>query len=578
MALNLDSLGLSAKVTAEGISAPDYQTILSTLISYFQQIYGSDAYLEPDSKDGQMVALVALAIHDANNTAISVYRSFSPSTALDDALTSNVKINGITRRAATNSTVDELIEGEAGTLITNGSVKDANGIIWNLPAQVTIGIDGTVIATATCSVAGAVAAPAGSVNKINTPTRGWVSVTNPQAATVGVAAETNAELRVRQSQSVALPSLTQFEAVDGAIANISGVTRHKLYENDTDTTDANGLPPHSIAAIVEGGDATVIANSIRGVKGQGVTPYGSTVIVVPDKYGNPHPVGFSRPVDVPIYVKITIEPLTGYTSQVGEEIKAAVSAYINSLAIGASVLLSRVYSPANLGVVSGGNARYYDITELLIGTSAGGVADVVGEWVGRSRRVATPVTGIYFSWDTERVGWDQGIWQGPYDPNDGFIDLSDEIYRLILKVKVAINNWDGQNDSLPSILDAALAGSGIRMAIVDNQDMSISIWILGDPSVALSEIDRLILDSAVNKGPFIALPAGYVPSRYDINPIDQVNSELWWAIQNGYMTVKAAGVRVREIETVSDGYQFFGFDIENDYIAGFDRGSWGERF
>ncbi|HHL1648534.1 TPA: baseplate J/gp47 family protein, partial [Klebsiella pneumoniae] len=216
----------------------------------------------------------------------------------------------------TNSTVDELIEGEAGTLITNGSVKDANGIIWNLPAQVTIGIDGTVIATATCSVAGAVAATAGSVNKINTPTRGWVSVTNPQAATVGVVAETNAELRVRQSQSVALPSLTPFEAVDGAIANISGVTRHKLYENDTDTTDTNGLPPHSIAAIVEGGDAAVIANSIRGVKGQGVTPYGSTVIVVPDKYGNPHPVGFSRPVDVPIYVKITIEPLTGYTSQV----------------------------------------------------------------------------------------------------------------------------------------------------------------------------------------------------------------------------------------------------------------------
>ncbi|PAM38651.1 hypothetical protein CEJ64_23140, partial [Acinetobacter baumannii] len=107
------------------------------------------------------------------------------------------------------------------------------------------------------------------------------------------------------------------------------------------------------------------------------------------------------------------------------------------------------------------------------------------------------------------------------------------------------------------MLDTALAGSGIRMAIVDNQDMSISIWILGDPSVALSEIDRLILDSAVNKGPFIALPAGYVPSRYDINPIDQVNSELWWAIQNGYMTVNAAGVRVSEIENVSDDYPFF---------------------
>lgn len=374
MSLDLDTLGLSATVTAEGISAPEYQTVLDTITGYFQQIYGSDSYIDPDSKDGQMVALVALAIHDANNTAITVYRSFSPSTALNDALTSNVKINGISRRASTNSTVDELLVGEPGTIITNGSVKDTNGIIWDFPAQVVIGIDGTAIATATCATPGAVAALAGSVNKINTPTRGWVSAINPLAATVGVAAETNAELRVRQSQSVALPSVTPFEAVDGAIANIDGVTRHKLYENDQNTPDANGLPPHSIAAIVEGGDATVIANTLRGVKGQGSTPFGSTVIIVPDKYGSPHPVGFSRPVDVPVFVKITISPLTGYTSQVGDEIKAAVAAYINSLAIGASVLLSRIYSPANLGVVSGGNSRYYDITELLIGTSSAGVA------------------------------------------------------------------------------------------------------------------------------------------------------------------------------------------------------------
>ncbi|UPJ02406.1 DUF2612 domain-containing protein [Klebsiella pneumoniae] len=156
----------------------------------------------------------------------------------------------------------------------------------------------------------------------------------------------------------------------------------------------------------------------------------------------------------------------------------------------------------------------------------------MGEWVGRSRRVATPVTGIYFFRGTPSgLAGTRGSGRAHMTQTTVFIDLSDEIYRLMLKVKVAINNWDGQNDSLPPILDTALAGSGIRMAIVDNQDMSISIWILGDPSVALSEIDRLILDSAVNKGPFIALPAGYVPSRYDINPIDQVNSELWWAIQ-----------------------------------------------
>lgn len=374
MSLDLDTLGLSATVTAEGISAPDYQTVLDTITGYFQQIYGSDAYLDPDSKDGQMVALVALAIHDANNTAISVYRSFSPATALGDALTSNVKINGITRRAATNSTVDLLLTGTVGTTITNGSVRDTNSVVWNLPATVVIGTDGTVVATATCANSGAVAAVAGSVNGINTPTRGWASVTNPLAATVGVAAETDAELRVRQSQSVALASLTPFDAVDGAIANVEGVTRHKLFENDTEVTDVNGLPAHSISAVVEGGDATVIANTIRSVKGQGVSTFGMTAVVVTDRYGNPYTIRFSRPVDVPVFVSITLRALTGYTSDVGDEMKAAVASYINSLAIGDSVLLSRVYSPANLGVVSGGNARYYDIMELLIGRSADSVA------------------------------------------------------------------------------------------------------------------------------------------------------------------------------------------------------------
>ncbi|EAO2755455.1 baseplate J/gp47 family protein [Salmonella enterica] len=374
MALNLDTLGLSATVTAEGISAPDYQTILDTLTSYFQQIYGSDAYLEPDSKDGQMVALVALAVHDANNTAISVYNCFSPVTGYGAALTSNVKINGIARKGATNSTVDLLLTGTAGTTITNGTVKDTNNVIWRLPASVVIGVDGTVTVTAICSNSGAVAALAGTITTINTPTRGWTSVTNPAAATVGAPAETDAELRIRQGQSVAIPSITPFEGVDGAIANIAGVTRHKLYENDTGKTDGNGLPPHSISAIVDGGDVTEIARTIRGNKGQGVRTWGKTSVTVPDRYGNPHIISFSRPTDVPVYGKITLKVFAGYTSQIGVQIQQAVADYINRLMIGDQVLLSRIYSPANLGVVSGGNARYYDIQELLIGKSPEAVA------------------------------------------------------------------------------------------------------------------------------------------------------------------------------------------------------------
>lgn len=393
MALNLDTLGLSATVTAQGISAPDYQTILTTLTGYFQQIYGTDAYLDPDSKDGQMVALYALGIHDANNTAIAVYNGQSPATGIGNGLSSNVKINGIYRDPANNSTVDLLITGTIGLEIINGSARDANSIIWTLPASVVIGTDGTVLVTATCATAGAVAALAGTVTGINTPTRGWISVTNPNAATVGSTAETDAALRIRQAQSVALSSVTPFDALDGAIANIPGVTRHKLYENDTGAVDANGLPAHSITAVIDGGDATEIATTIQLKKGQGVTPNGTTQITVADKYGNPHVIGFNRPVPVPIYIAISLQAFTGYTSQIGADIKTAIAAYINALTIGDDVLLSRVYSPANLGVVSGGESRYYDIISLQIGKSAGTVA-AANITIGYSESATCDVSNI----------------------------------------------------------------------------------------------------------------------------------------------------------------------------------------
>lgn len=370
MALNLDTLGLSATVTAQGINAPDYQTVLKTLTGYFRQIYGADAYLEPDSKDGQMVALVALSIHDANNTAIQVYNSFSPSTGRAAALSSNVKINGITRKMATKSTVDLTITGNAGTTITNGSVKDSNGITWLLPEIVNIGISGTVIVTATCAVNGAIAALPKTIKVINTPTRGWSSVTNDTAATVGRSAETDAELRTRQAQSVALPAITPFDALDGALANVTGVTRHKLYENDTADPDDSGMPAHSISAIVDGGDATEIARTIRNKKTPGVPTYGKIAIDIPNAYGAMQTIYFSRPTNVPIYVAVELQALTGYTSSVGIEIQESITKYINGLGIGESLLLSRIYSPANLTAgTDNSNNQYYDILSLNVGLS-----------------------------------------------------------------------------------------------------------------------------------------------------------------------------------------------------------------
>lgn len=104
-----------------------------------------------------------------------------------------------------------------------------------------------------------------------------------------------------------------------------------------------------------------------------------------------------------------------------------------------------------------------------IDSAVGVQLDVLGEWIGRTRIVSQLISDVYFSFDTEGLGWDQGVWQGPYDPDAGFTSLSDDTYRIVVKAKIAINNWDGRNDSLPAILETALDGSGLKMQIVDNR-------------------------------------------------------------------------------------------------------------
>lgn len=173
-----------------------------------------------------------------------------------------------------------------------------------------------------------------------------------------------------------------------------------------------------------------------------------------------------------------------------------------------------------------------------IDNAMGEQLDILGEWIGRTRTVIQPIVGIYFAFDTDDVGLDQGVWQRTYDPDSGFVDLSDEAYRVILKTKIAINQWDGQNDSLPTILDFATAGTGLNMQIIDNQDMSISILLFPEKSIAA------------------------------------VSREILAVIRQGYLTLKAAGVHSGNILYPSEGNQFFGFDVENNYITGFDTGAW----
>lgn len=321
-------------IDATGITAPSYADVLAFVQAKYQGIYGADVYLGNDSQDGQFLGVIAQAISDANAVAVAVYNAFSPATAQGANLSSVVKINGIAREVSGNSTVDLVCVGQAGTTITNGAVTDPANNQWSLAASVSIPPSGTITVTATCQTPGAITAAAGTVWTIATPTRGWQSVSNTADASPGAPVEEDAALRQRQTVSTAIPSLTVLEGIIGAVANVAGVTRYAAYENDTDVADANGIPSHSIALVVEGGDVTAIAQAIAAKKTPGGGTYGTTSVVVTNRYGMPITISLFRPTDQAISVTINFRALSGYTSTIGSDAQQAVSDYINGVAIG----------------------------------------------------------------------------------------------------------------------------------------------------------------------------------------------------------------------------------------------------
>ncbi len=364
-------------VDTTGIHAPTYADILTYLQAQYQAIFGADVYLGSDSQDGQFLGIIAAALNDANAGAVAVYNSFSPATGQGNGLSSNVKLNGIKRLVPTNSTVDLTLTGVANTLIVNGIVSDANKVKWNLPVNVTIPSGGEITVTATCQELGAVAAAAGSVTKIETPAQGWQSVTNDAAAVLGQPVETDAQLRVRQGKSVAVPSQSIFEGIVGSVANIAGVTRIVGYENDTDTTDANGIPGHTIAVVVEGGDVATIQQTIANKKTPGTGTFGNIVAFVTDSVGSSHLIKFSRPTESTVKIYLTVEALTGYSAAIEPYIKQSLVDFIQSLQIGAKVIYSKLFVPANLD--NQGYGLTYNIQSMTIAKGAGtpAAADIV---------------------------------------------------------------------------------------------------------------------------------------------------------------------------------------------------------
>jgi hypothetical protein len=117
----------------------------------------------------------------------------------------------------------------------------------------------------------------------------------------------------------------------------------------------------------------------------------------------------------------------------------------------------------------------------------------------------------------------------PFQPSGGASPvLDDNTYRLLLQATVANNNWDGTIGSLYPIWNSLFPGG--QITILDNQNMSATIIMTGSFS--------LIIQDLINNGMIVPRPQA-VEYTYEFGSTP-----------------------------------FFGFDLNNSFIAGWDTGKW----
>lgn len=349
-----------------GMHVPTYNDILKDLLDSMKQIFGTDIYLDEDSMDYQQISIFAKKIYDTNSLALLVYNNRTANTSVGVGLDNLCALVGIKRKPATYSECQLTITGDPGTVITGGKANDGT-YNWNLPDEVTIPSNGTIIVQATCEISGYITAAPNTINTIATPLYGWIGVTNQYAATPGKNVESDANLRARYYVSTMLPAVSIFDSMLASLSSITDVKRVKGYENDTNQTSVEGFPPHSVTFVVEEGDDGQIAEMIYNKKTPGCYTNGTTDIEVLSEVGNVTHIRFYRPTYKNVWVKVNITKLAGYNDSVVDKIKKALVDYIKSADIHDTIYRQILISVV-IGQLSSTTSPEFSVTDVQIST------------------------------------------------------------------------------------------------------------------------------------------------------------------------------------------------------------------
>jgi uncharacterized phage protein gp47/JayE len=311
-------------ITSIGLTTKTNDELTSQLQDEFGSIYGSDVNLDQDTPDGQMLNIFIQAALDNLDFLTQIYNSFNPDAAFGVTLDQRVAINGIQRQAATHTVTnvtivtdqavdligqDALVGNPAASVFT---VSDSAGTKFQLVTSQSFSAAGTYVQSFVAVNPGAVLTVPNTITNMVTVVLGVSTVNNPTTyASLGVNEETDAQLRIRRQQSVALSSQGYFDGLLAAIENLAGVTSAYVYENVTNVVDADGVPAHSIWVIVQGGTVADIANAIYVKRNAGCGMKGSQSHTIVQLDGSPFTIYWDTVAPEDLFIQFNASSING---------------------------------------------------------------------------------------------------------------------------------------------------------------------------------------------------------------------------------------------------------------------------
>jgi uncharacterized phage protein gp47/JayE len=293
----LDAILADVEARQRGLLGDDWETESDTVTGQFNGIYAEELALAWEVVEAVYNAGARGSAEDVSLDNVGALTgSLRQKARFSKALVSLTLAEGTTVAASKDAPAIISVQGrpDARFLITSDVVAPEHG-----------GIVTGVVAIA--ERAGPTLAGAGLLTVIETPVLGWTAVTNPQSAEVGAPIETDPQYRLRQVQELGAAGGGTVDGIRGDLMRITGVTAAQVLEN-TDSIVQDGMPPHSVEAVVLGGDATAIAQSLLSNVVAAVPTHGSEPpVLLVDSQGVERAIRFSRPTERPIYVAIFIE-------------------------------------------------------------------------------------------------------------------------------------------------------------------------------------------------------------------------------------------------------------------------------